>query len=290
MNHKIRCSPIVLAGLLLCASSTMAQEVESDTHTLSCVGLPDEVNYFTQKLESKSAVHCYTFKALRGQAVMLSTPGPDAQSFWQVDYLEGGQWKQKQSINVLKISDLSPGADVVVKVSHKPESEYQSRDYSLGFGSYPVLKEANLTAPAIRNRVPVSDSGWVAGLQTHGELTVESKFTDSTGHPLKGAVATLRIFLTLGSQKPELEKTFRSDEKGMATQAFKLDKCYGGERTAERNDAQGKGYWVSDYNVGQWFVFDGLIGRESEVHEAKKTAGFAHICRQVLKRGRTDRW
>jgi hypothetical protein len=270
-------------------SATTGVPLPADVDISSCEQLSDQVHRLVKSLESKEAVHCYVFTAVRGQKILLATPEAKPDPLWQVEYYDGA-WKSNGTSSALALPDLKSGDQVAIRVSYKQEKPYQNTEYKVAFGSYPVLKKASLTAPTIRNRVPVGDSGWASGLQTHGALTFEAKFTDSTGAPLKGALAYLSVFLTLESESAGVKRSALSDERGIATQTFKLDRCYGGERVSERNDANGTHYWTSAYNVGRWFIFDGFIGNESEVNESRKMAGFAHICSQTLKRGRVDRF
>ncbi|MCQ2998627.1 hypothetical protein NLO98_02495 [Pseudomonas syringae] len=253
--------------------------------TSGCEKLPDQINFFDVELDSTSAIRCYAFTSIRGQRILLATPGADSDPARQVEYYDN-EWKKKTNTGALDLPHLKPGDEVVIRVSYKPGKPYQNTKYKVAFGSYPVLKDASLTAPPVRNRVPVADSGWVAGLQTHGTLTFGATFADTTGFPLKGASASLPIYLNLKSKDPEVTQSALSDERGMATATFTLNKCYGGELAAQRNDAGGTHHWVSTYNVGRWFVFDGFIGAESKLAESAKMAGFAHICTQNLNRGR----
>ncbi|MCQ3029211.1 hypothetical protein NLO88_00900 [Pseudomonas syringae] len=253
--------------------------------TSSCKMQPDQINDIDGFIESKSDVRCYVFTSIRGQKVLLAAIAEEPEPSWQVEYYDG-VWKTKNNTSALDLPGLKPGDQVVMRVSYKQDKPYQRTEYKVAFGSYPVLKDASLNAPPVRNRVPVADSGWVAGLQTHGTLTFEATFTDTTGIPLKGASASLPIYLNLKSKDPEVTQSALSDERGIATATFTLNKCYGGELAAQRNDAGGTHHWVSTYNVGRWFVFDKLIGAESKDSESKKMAGFAHICTQTLNRGR----
>ncbi|MDU8359879.1 hypothetical protein [Pseudomonas syringae group sp. J309-1] len=265
--------------------ATMAAVSLPEPDTSSCQNTLDQINEPKGFLESKSDVRCYVFTSIRGQKVLLAAIAEEPESSWQVEYYDG-VWKTKNNTSALDLPGLKPGDQVVMRVSYKQDKPYQRTEYKVAFGSYPVLKDASLSAPPVRNRVPVADSGWVAGLQTHGTLTFEATFTDTTGIPLKGASASLPIYLNLKSKDPEVTQSALSDERGIATATFTLNKCYGGELAAQRNDAGGTHHWVSTYNVGRWFVFDKLIGAESKDSESKKMAGFAHICTQTLNRGR----
>ncbi|MCD5989753.1 hypothetical protein KDX30_17815 [Pseudomonas sp. CDFA 553] len=265
--------------------ATMAAVSLPEPDTSSCQNTLDQINEPKGFLESKSDVRCYVFTSIRGQKVLLAAIAEEPEPSWQVEYYDG-VWKTKNNTSALDLPGLKPGDQVVMRVSYKQDKPYQRTEYKVAFGSYPVLKDASLNAPPVRNRVPVADSGWVAGLQTHGTLTFEATFTDTTGIPLKGASASLPIYLNLKSKDPEVTQSALSDERGIATATFTLNKCYGGELAAQRNDAGGTHHWVSTYNVGRWFVFDKLIGAESKDSESKKMAGFAHICTQTLNRGR----
>lgn len=271
------------SGALVEAAMAAVSLPEPDTSI--CESTLDQINEPKGFLDSKSDVRCYVFTSIRGQKVLLAAIAEEPEPSWQIEYYDG-VWKTKNNTSALDLPGLKPGDQVVMRVSHKQDKPYQRTEYKVAFGSYPVLKDSSLTAPPVRNRVPVADSGWVAGLQTHGTLTFEATFTDTTGIPLKGASASLPIYLNLKSKDPEVTQSALSDERGIATATFTLNKCNGGELAAQRNDAGGTHHWVSTYNVGRWFVFDGFIGVESKLAESAKMAGFAHICIQTLNRGR----
>jgi hypothetical protein len=258
--------------------------------------LSDQLHLIENSLNNRSSAHYYGFTALRGQKVILSTPtGAPSTKAWKVEYHEGGGWKTKQDKEPIVFSSLLPGDFVIVRVTHKQsgsESESgQKLPYSIALGSYPVMSDVKWDVPTISARVPVTDTSRSLGTQTHSELTFRAKFTDSTNAPLKGGLAMLRIFLVSTSTQPDLTKYVLSDENGFATLDVALDKCYGGEMTSQRNAVDSNlHYWDSEYNVGGWYAFDGVIGNESLRESAKYVSGFAHICRQTLMRGRVDRW
>ena len=270
-------------------------ETASQERTLEeCELLMDQVHHLQRSLESKLSSHCYIFKAIRGQDVLISHPKKEgdasASVFWETHYFAKGIWRRADAANSLKLSGLSPGEEVKIKITHRQNLAYQNQSYSLAFGSYPVIVEANLDAPSIRNRVPVTDTGWATGLQTYGEMTSQTRYEDSAGRALKGGVARLLIFSGSETEKPLIVKESTSDDNGLAALTFTLGKCYGGELQAERNEVTGGYYWVSDYNLRRWYVQDGLVGEDSKQSEKYRMAGFAHICNQTLVRGRTDRW
>lgn len=56
--------------------------------------LPDKVSSIADRLSKENPVHYYGFVALRGQDILLSTPG-DAMPYkkpWKIEYRENDEW------------------------------------------------------------------------------------------------------------------------------------------------------------------------------------------------------
>jgi len=283
-------SALLLAGACGVNAQGNVEVVGNGSDEPVCQVLSDQVHLLTNNLKNKDDVHCYSFQAVRGQKVLLVNQMPDTEKFIKIEYYVGGQWKTRNQNETTIVSDLNPGDSVKVKVSHRYDQSYQVADYDLSFGSYPIMSDITLIAPPVVNRVPVADTGWVVGLQTHGELTYQLQYSDSMGAPLKGGKAILAMYSGLKAEKPDLYQTALADDAGKARLTFKLDKCYSGEHFSERNDIHGTHYWLSNYNVVRWFVYDGYIGPEDLKEKSKVPAAFAHICSQQLNRGRAGRW
>jgi hypothetical protein len=295
-NKKHLLSTLASAVVLSVSCGAVAQEgTLSETGDRNvgaepiCEALSDQVHTLDGHLPDKATVKCYSFKALRGQNVLLVNRAPAVGAFLLVEYFHDGQWKAGHPTSTTIISDLSPGDEVKVRIAYRQDRNYADTPYRLSFGSYPVMTDVTLTAPPVVNRVPVADTGWVVGLQTHGELTYQASFTDSTNTPLKGAIGNLRLYSNLGVEKPDVSHGITADDSGKASVSFKLDKCYGGEQISERNDRQGTHYWRSYYNVVRWYAYDEMIGTESEIEASSRMEAFAHICQQQLIRGRAER-
>jgi len=268
------------------AQGNVASIVGDESDEPVCEVLSDQVHLLTNALTNKDDVHCYSFQAIRGQKVLLVNQVPGTEDFIKIEYSVAGQWKTRNQNETTVVSDLSPGDSVKVRVTYRHDQPYQTVDYDLSFGSFPIMSDMSLIGPPVVNRVPVADTGWVVGLQTHGELTYQVQYSDSMGAPLKGSQAILAMYSSLKAEKPDLYKIALADDAGKARLTFKLDKCYNGEQLSERNDTHGTLYWLSNYNVVRWFVYDGYIGSQDREEKSRVPAAFAHICSQQLNRGR----
>lgn len=176
--------------------------------------LSDEFHYLSLKLSSKESAHYYGFTAQRGQKVVLATPAVDPDTVpWKLEYHENGAWKEKRGTFPQIFSNLGPGDFVIVRVTHREDKAYSANPYTVVFGSLPVMKDANVHTSDDVKRVPVADTSRVLGVQTYSDLQFRAKFTDSTGHPLKGAGAMIHLFSKAGSTSPDLKKYVASDWK-----------------------------------------------------------------------------
>lgn len=270
------------------ASVTSAEAIESpDTKELS-----DKLNMIRGTLTGKGAAHYYTFKAIRGQKVILSTlsGSPDKEG-WKVEFKIGGDWVAKKSDEPVIFSELLPGDLVTARVVRSTDNIEQDQSYVIAMGSFPELKNSVLKGTGNNSMVPLAEGSRILGAQTYSGMTFKAYFTDSSGVPLEGGRVPLNIFLTEKSINPSLIKEAFSDASGSAEISFDIGKCYGGQKNSKRNAAEAPAlFWNSQYNVGGWFAYDGVIGDQSLKTFAKHIYGIAHVCSRTLVKGRADRW
>ncbi len=203
-NNKSATGRLLLSGLFLAMSCHAFAQGESDVagvvpdaqqeistlraETPGVVVLSDKIHEITQTLESTSAVHQYSFTAIRGQNVLLATPGSQYDKLWKVEYqVDGGEWKRKPYAGAYKISDLNPGSQVNVRVSAVDGANFESTKYRIVFGSFPHMNYDLLNEKGI---LPISAfqpylEGFLA-TQAFKEATLEATFTDSKAYPLEG--------------------------------------------------------------------------------------------------------
>lgn len=254
--------------------------------------LADEFHYLSHKLTSKQSAHYYGFTARRGQKVVLATPAVDLDTVpWKLEYHENGTWKEKRGKFPQVFSNLRPGDFVIVRVTHREDKTYSANPYTVVLGSFPVMNDANVYTSDMVKRVPAADTSRVLGVQTYSDLQFRAKFTDSTGHPLKGAGAMIHLFLKAGSTSPDLKKYAFSDYEGNVNFDIPLGKCSVGEMSVRQNEPNAENrHWLSTYNVAGWYAFEVFFESQKLTTETPYVLGIAHICSQRLEKGTVDRW
>ncbi|WP_025993883.1 fibronectin type III domain-containing protein [Pseudomonas viridiflava] len=295
-NNKSATGRLLLSGLFLAMSCHAFAQGESgvagavpdapqETSTLraeipGAVVLSDKIHEITQTLESTSAVHQYSFTAIRGQNVLLATPGSQYDKLWKVEYqVDGGEWKRKPYAGAYKISDLNPGSQVNVRVLAVEGGVFENAEYRIVFGSFPHMnydlldEQGILPISAFQDKV----DGFLA-TQAFKEVTLEATFTDSKAHPLEGG--ELLFSLTTGT-KEEVKKPFLSDKNGKISELIEFKRCEGGwlAKSIYENVDKTRLTWSTRYEKGSYSASNILIGHlEDKVYEFK----LGHLCKRWL--------
>ena len=295
-NNKSATGRLLLSGLFLAMSchafaqgesgvAGVVPDAQQETSTLRAetpgvVVLSDKIHEITQTLESTSAVHQYSFTAIRGQNVLLATPGSQYDKLWKVEYqVDGGEWKRKPYAGAYKISDLNPGSQVNVRVSAVDGANFESTKYRIVFGSFPHMNYDLLNEKGI---LPISAfqpylEGFLA-TQAFKEATLEATFTDSKAYPLEGG--QLRFSLTTGT-KEEIHEIFTSDKEGKISRLIEFNRCEGGWPANDIYEFTDKTRftWSTLYGKGDYSASNILTGRlEDKVYTFK----LGHLCKRWL--------
>lgn len=295
-NNKSATGRLLLSGLFLAMSCHAFAQGESGVagavpdapqetstsraETPGVVVLSDKIHEITQTLESTSAVHQYSFTAIRGQNVLLATPGSQYDKLWKVEYqVDGGEWKRKPYADAYKISDLNPGSQVNVRVSAVDGANFESTKYRIVFGSFPHMNYDLLDEQGI---LPISafQENVEAFLATQAfkEVTLEATFTDSKAYPLEGG--QLRFSLTTGT-KEEIHEIFTSDKEGKISRLIEFNRCEGGWPANDIYEFTDKTRftWSTLYGKGDYSASNILTGRlEDKVYTFK----LGHLCKRWL--------
>ncbi|BAP41221.1 putative uncharacterized protein [Pseudomonas sp. StFLB209] len=242
--------------------------------------LPDKISSISDHLSKQNPVHYYGFVALRGQDILLSTPG-NAMPYknpWKIEYRENDEWKQLTSEEVV-FSGLQPGHEMIVRVSPAVPGEVPAGSYNLAFGSLPVLKyDLHDEAGVIRISGGRTVPAWLA-TQAYKQALLDVRFTDSKNVPLAGGVAAF----SLGYKehvRPEIRFSLISDEKGQASKMVELGRCTGGyEAESFVHKQQGFNTWKSHYLVAGYSASNAL---RSSKAEQPHVFFLGHICSQKL--------
>ncbi len=253
---------------------------ESSAETQKTVALSDKIHQISQTLDSVSAVHHYSFTALRGQNVLLTTPGSHYNKLWTVDYqVDDGAWTPKRFSGAERISGLKSGAQVKVRVRAVDGVGFEKAEYKIVFGSFPHMsydlhnEKGILEISAIqKNR-----EGFFA-TQGFKEATLEASFTDSKAYPLEGGL--LGFVLTTGSGEV-VPRVFESDKHGRIATLIEFKRCEGGWLADDvyENVEKARHTWSTRYQVGHYSAENMLPAQLADnVHKFN----FAHLCKRWL--------
>lgn len=295
-NNKSATGRLLLSGLFLAMSCHAFAQGESGVagavpdapqeistsraETPGVVVLSDKIHEITQTLESTSAVHQYSFTAIRGQDVLLTTPSIYYNKRWTVEYqTDGGAWKPKTHAGAYKISDLNPGSQVNVRVLAVEGGVFENGEYGIVFGSFPRMNYDLLNEKGILPISAFQDNvyGFLA-TQAFKEVTLEATFTDSKAHPLEGG--QLKFSLTTGT-KQKIDKVFISDKEGKISQLIEFKRCEGGwlANGIYENVDKTRLTWSTRYEKGDYSASNILTGRlEDKVYTFK----LGHLCKRWL--------
>jgi len=239
-NKKLLLGMVVSAVISAGSHSAWAQTVPEGSATQTASApvmeepvfnvLTDKVHTVGTRLNSAVSEHYYGFTAVRGQDVILDLK---SQQHIKVERHAGGAWVPVTVKGISVLKNLKPGEEIIIRVTHNQAVAFNGGQYSLVFGSYPVLKDFDLKGEENVLRIPYGYSipEWLPG-QAHKEATLKVLFTDTAGAPLEGGTATF-VFRFNGDYKPLISFTLSSDQEGRALKPVELGRCEGGDEARD---------------------------------------------------------
>jgi len=238
--------------------------------------LADKVHDVSARLNSSASEHYYGFTALRGQDVLLDMKG---QQHIKVERHVGGTWTSVTDLGRNTLRGLTPGEEIIIRVTHNQAMPYTDGQYSLVLGSYPVLKEFKFHDEETVLRIPYGHAypEWLP-TQAYRQARIEVRFTDTTGAALEGGLAD--FVLGFGGYRAPIHVVLSSNNEGKASQLIEFGPCEGGAQARDFVNYSG-GYnntWRSYYRVGSYVIFDSRLGVPVNPEGYK----LAHICYQKL--------
>ncbi len=285
-NKKLLLGMVVSAVISAGPYSAWAQAVPEGSATQTATApimeesvfsvLTDKVHNFSARLNSAVSEHYYGFTAVRGQDVILNL---QSQQHIKVERHVGGAWTLVTVKGISVLKNLKPGEEIIIRVTHNQAAAFNGGQYSLIFGSYPVLKDFDLKPEENVLRIPYgySDPVWLPG-QAHNQAKAMAQFTDTTGAPLEGAIVGYGLKFGGGYRK-DISGGLVSDVEGKASGLVEIGPCQGGDQARDFVDYS-QGYnntWRTNYRVGEYYYLNFLAG--GDLSEEYK---FGHICHQRL--------
>ncbi|ODJ90984.1 hypothetical protein BB779_10465 [Pseudomonas viridiflava] len=295
-NNKSATGRLLLSGLFLAMSchafaqgesgvEGVAPDAQQETPTLRAetpgvVVLSDKIHDITQTLENTSAVHQYSFTAIRGQDVLLTTPGSQYNKLWKVEYqVDGGAWKPKHHPGAQKISGLNSGSQVNVRFLAVDGVKFESAEYRIVLGSFPHMNYDLLDE---KNILPISafqsDKKGFLATQGFKEVMLEASFTDSKAYPLEGG----QLFFSLNTGTgEEVKERFLSDSNGRISELIEFKRCEGDwlADSIYENVDKTRLTWSTRYERGDYRANNILAG---QLEDKPHTFTLGHLCKRWL--------
>ena len=119
----------------------------SDSHTLT-----GDVNEILANLDYSGDYDYYRYQSDHGQDLYLSFTDTVGNNQWVIEVLTSGSWSEIISGNEYKISSLSSGDNVYVRVRQRSGVTYNSASYGLSFGSL-IDEISNISADTTENLI-----------------------------------------------------------------------------------------------------------------------------------------
>ncbi|RMQ99081.1 hypothetical protein ALP94_03263 [Pseudomonas savastanoi pv. glycinea] len=285
-NKKLLLGMVVSAVISAGSHSTWAQTVPEGSATQTASApvmeepvfnvLTDKVHTVGARLNSAVSEHYYGFTAVRGQDVILDLK---SQQHIKVERHAGGAWVPVTVKGIIVLKNLKPGEEIIIRVTHNQAVAFSGGQYSLVFGSYPVLKDFDLNPEENVLRIPYgySDPAWLPG-QAHKQATAIVQFTDTTGAPLEGGIVAYGLKFGGGYRK-DISGGLVSDVEGKASGLVEIGTCQGGDQARDFVDYR-QGYnntWRTNYRVERYYYLNYLAGGA-----LSEKYNFGHICHQRL--------
>lgn len=237
--------------------------------------LSDKIHNINGRLNSSASEHYYGFTSLRGQDVLLDST---SRQHIKVERHVDGAWTLISGRNTLK--GLKPGEEIILRVTHNQSTPFGGGEYSLVFGSYPVLKEFKFHDEEAVLRIPYGYAypEWLP-TQAYKQARIEVQFTDTSGAPLEGAIAAFGVSFDDG-YRADISSALFSNSQGKASRLVEFGRCEGGAQARDFVEYS-RGYnntWRSYYRTGSYVVMNYLV----DVVANPEGYNLAHICRQQL--------
>ena len=258
------------------STAAQVQEIDGEAFTV----LSDRIHQIEQTLQSVTSVDRYTFTAVRGQDVLLATPGLSALNrAWKVEYqVDGGKWVLKRYNGPEAIRSLKPGARINIRVMASEGAVFDKAGYRIVFGSYPHMRyelhheEGFLKIPYGLTKPPF------LATQAFTKALLEGTFTDSKAYPLEGGVMYFRLEPHHGYK--EIEEEFTSDASGKISKLIEFSPCEGGKYADNFvHKHNGRNTWSTLYKDGKYSARNLLLG---SLEDKPHVYAFGHICKRTL--------
>ncbi|KGJ88417.1 hypothetical protein ND2E_4253 [Colwellia psychrerythraea] len=222
--------------------------------------LSDKQHAITGNMDSASDIDYFQFTAVRGQDVLLKLE--DAQlDEWIIEFYNNG-WMQVATNTDLTIGNLQPNQNINIRVRANPSLPVNSlHDYDLTIGTKVTsVSNHSVSGESNVNRVTYAAFNAVkatyATTQAYHNLTWGVTLQDSTGHPVEGAKAKLKVDQDVSDNDNIINYTNYekiSNSAGRVSGSINLGNCSGSYTFQHTEYSLGyKNIYDTDLIYGVW--------------------------------------
>ena len=247
--------------------------------------LPDGLNQVSGNLDSVNDVDYFDFTSLRGQGVgmFLGDDGAGTRNQWIFERFDGNNWVEVPQGSTSTYPNLTPGYTVKVRVRANPAVALNPQaQYKLSLGSAPRLDQFDVIGD---NVVRVPSTIYEMATQTARSLSWSTRWSDSTGAPLRGLTPILRVDKRFNGPYNWVNYEAKTGITGAASGNVDLGTCSGDSHVVFPDSGSGQTYnWDTWFNQGGWRIelkeFPG-VGVGGNISQY---VSLGHICSQRIVR------
>ncbi|MEJ6474453.1 hypothetical protein [Pseudoalteromonas piscicida] len=269
------------------AVATNLDEYEFNDTVASATVLPDQQTSLIANMDAVNDVDYFRYTAVRGQDTFLSLQSTASNEYIFEIYNNG--WVLLDNNQYISLTGLQANQVVNFRVRANPEvATNPSNTYNLQAGSVASIRKRTVSGEDNVLRIPGSayDNPYLI-VQAYNKITWSVELEDSTGAPVAGATARLRLVKDWRQGRGTVvnyDITTGSD--GKASREIDLGNCTPNEYPVRHTDYD-RGYrnvWESEFEVGEWQVVVplGVNPNTSQEGAMALWGGIGHICSQRL--------
>ncbi len=236
--------------------ATQLDEYEFNDTVAASTILSDKQHHITGNMDASNDVDYFQFTAVRGQDVIIKLEDNNLDE-WIIELFNSG-WVPLAANSDITLSNLQPNQVINVRIRPNLNAQVNpANNYKLIIGSKVVFRrQYDVTGESNVNRIPYSsfnDFGIpYATTQAYKKVTWEISLSDSTNHPVEGALAQLYLLKSSGFQISNII----TDENGEGSQVIDLGTCSSSVSLPPFTNFS-RGYrntWEADFEYGYWSI------------------------------------
>lgn len=267
------------------ASNTAIDAYEGNDSISTPYTFTNDVNEIFANLDYSGDVDYYRYQSDHAQDLYFLFTDTIGHSQWVVELLNSTSWVELTAGVEYKLSSLSVGDYVYIRVRQRSSVSYNNSYYQMSFGSL-IDDISNVEVGTTENliRMAAGSTSPYYVTQVHNVLNWSAKIKDSAGYPMQGVQVVLHYQTEDISNKTSVQYT---NSAGIASASLTLPDCTGNRFVTHYHPfSPYVGNWNTEYDAGAWLIEvpkargnSLFFGGYEEVGVSVVT--MAHICKQT---------